>query len=285
MFGRRSDGKELKHVGPFFRLMPSLMKERNDSQVEFNQDIAITKMEEYISNKAKEDIKISIMDIVFATVVRLIAERPKLNRFALNGRLYARNKITLAITIKKSLTDEGDETTVKVDFDGTENLFEVREKLQTAIAANKDEDAENGTDKVAGTLAKIPTGILKAAVGFLKFLDKHGYLPKAIIEISPFHTSAVVTNVGSIGIDSIYHHIYNFGTTSMFLAIGKKKKSYVLEDEELVQEKRINIAFVGDERICDGHYYAASFRSVARYLTHPELLETGAERRNIDPEL
>ena len=91
--------------------------------------------------------------------------------------------------------------------------------------------------------------------------------------------------MGSIGIDSIYHHIYNFGTTSMFFAVGKKKKSYVFNDEELIKEKTINVAFVGDERICDGHYYASSFRSLSRYLTHPELLETGAEARNLDPEL
>ena len=285
MFGRRSDGKELKHVMPFFRIMPCIMKERDDSQVYFNQDIAIKKIEKYINQKAQENIKITLLDIMFASIVRIFAEKPKLNRFAINGRIYARNNITLAITIKKSLTEEGDETTVKVNFDGTENLFEVRNKLQKLIAENKKDNAENGTDKIAGTLAKIPTAILKFAVGVLKALDKHGYLPKSIIEISPFHTSAVVTNVGSLGIDSIYHHVYNFGTTSMFFAIGKKKKSYVFDDEELIKEKTVNIAFVGDERICDGHYYASSFRSLARYLTHPELLEKGAEKRKNDPEL
>lgn len=285
MFGKRSDGKELKHVMPFFRIMPCIMKERNDSQVYFNQDIAIKKIDQYINEKAQEGIKISLLDIMFATVVRILAERPKLNRFAINGRIYARNKITLAITIKKALTEEGDETTVKVDFDGTENLFEVRDKLQKLIAENKDLEAENGTDKIAGILSKIPTSVLKVTVGLLKFLDKHGCLPKSIIEVSPFHTSAVVTNVGSLGIDSIYHHIYNFGTTSMFFAIGKKKKSYVFDDEELIKEKTVNVAFVGDERICDGHYYASSFRSLARYLTHPELLEKGPEAKKMDPEL
>lgn len=285
MFGRRSDGKELKNVSPFFRIMPCIMKERDDSQVYFDQDLVIKKMEEYINSKAEENIKISIMDIVFAGIVRILAERPKLNRFVINGRIYARNKITLAITIKKSLTDEGDETTVKVDFDGTENLFEVKEKLQSLIAQNKDTSAANDTDKFAKILSKIPTGILKFAVGLIKFLDKHGILPKSIIELSPFHTSAVVTNVGSIGIDSIYHHIYNFGTTSMFFAIGKKKKSYVFEDDEIYKEKCINLAFVGDERICDGYYYASSFRSLVRYLTHPELLEKSIEKVNIDPEL
>lgn len=285
MFGRRSDGKELKNVSPIFRLMPCIMKQRDDSQVYFDQDLVIKRMEEYINSKAEENIKISIMDIVFAGIVRILAERPKLNRFVINGRIYARNKITLAITIKKSLTDEGDETSVKVDFDGTENIFEVKDKLQSLIAQNKDTSVSNDTDKFAKVLSKIPTGILKFAVGLIKFLDKRGYLPKSIIELSPFHTSAVVTNVGSIGIDSIYHHIYNFGTTSMFFAIGKKKKSYVFEDDEIYKEKCINLAFVGDERICDGYYYASSFRSLVRYLTHPELLEKNIEKVNVDPEL
>ena len=285
MFGKRSDGKELKHISPIFRLMPSLMEERDDAQVFFNQDIVIEKIEEYTNQKAEEGIRISTLDVVFAGIVRIIAERPKLNRFVVNGRIYARNKINLTMTVKKSLTDDADETSIKVDFDGTENIFQVRDKLQALISENKDESKANDMDKVAGILSKIPSGILKFAVKFLKFLDKKGHLPKKIIEVSPFHTSAVVTNVGSLGIDSIYHHIYNFGTTSMFFAIGKKKKSYVFEDDEIYKEKCINLAFVGDERICDGHYYAASFRSLARYLTHPELLETGLEKKNLDSEL
>ena len=285
MFGKRSDGKELKHVSPFFKLMPMLMVERDDSHVYFNQDASIKRIEEYISQKAEEGIKISLLDIIFASIVRLMAERPKLNRFAINQRIYARNKITLAITIKKSLTDDGDETTVKVDFDGTENIFEVRNKLQTLIAENKDLSNANGTDKIAGILSKIPTFALKFAIKLIRFLDKHGMLPKSVIEASPFHASAVVTNVGSLGIDSIYHHIYNFGTTSMFFAIGKKKKSYVFGEDEITEEKCVNLAFVGDERICDGHYYASSFRSLVKYLNKPELLETKLEAVNKDPEL
>lgn len=285
MFGRRSDGKELKHVSPIFRLMPSLMKERNDSQVLFKQDVAIQKIDEYINQKAQEGIKITLLDVVYAAIVRIIAEKPRLNRFVVNGRIYARNEITITMSIKKSLTEEGEETSIKAHFDGTENIFEVKEKLQALIAANKDFEASNDMDKIAGLLSKIPSGVLKFAVGFLKFLDKKGYLPKSIIELSPFHSTAVVTNVGSLGIDSIYHHIYNFGTTSMFFAIGKKKKSYVFEDDEIVKERCINLAFVGDERICDGHYYASSFRALSRYLTHPEMLETKLEKANVDPEL
>ena len=285
MFGKRKDGKELKKVDALFRVIPNIMMERDDSQVFFNQDVPITALNEYIEKKAAEGIKVTLLDVIFAGIVRTIAQRPKLNRFAINGRVYARNDITICMTIKKSLTDDGEETNLKVYFDGTENLFEVRDKLQKEIADNKVVEAENGTDKIVKILSNMPTGLLKFAVKVLKFLDKRGHLPKSLIHVSPFHTSAFVTNVGSLGIDSIYHHLYNFGTTSMFFAIGKKKKSYVFEDEEMKEERCINLAFVGDERICDGYYYAYSFRTLVKYLRNPELLESGAPERMIDDQL
>ncbi len=279
MFGKRSDGIELKNIDPIFRLIPNIMLDRDDSQVFFNQDVAITSINNYIDKKAEEGIKITLLDIVFAAVVRIIAERPQLNRFAINGRTYARNHICVSIAIKKALSDEGEETNIKVYFDGTENLFEVRDKLQKLITENKDVQMKNDTDKTAKVLSLIPTPLLRGTVKFLRFLDRHGMMPKFIIKVSPFHTSAYITNVGSLGIDSIYHHLYNFGTTSMFFAIGKKKKSYVFEDDEIKEERCINIAFVGDERICDGYYYAYSFRLLSKYLQHPELLENGLEQR------
>lgn len=285
MFGRRSDGVELKNAPAEFKLMPSLMKERSDSQVFFNQDVPITAIEEYISKKNEEGVRISLIDIVFAGIVRIIGKRPGLNRFVINGRTYQRNRITICMSIKKSLTDEGEETTIKVPFTGKETLLEVRDKLQAMIIENKSQDTENGTDKTADMIAKIPTGLIKLVVGYLRHLDKHGRLPKKIIEVSPFHTSAFVTNVGSLGIDSIYHHIYNFGTTSLFFAVGKKKKSYVFEDDEIVKERCVNIAFVGDERICDGYYYAHSFKMLNKYLRHPELLEKTVDEEQKESEI
>lgn len=282
MFGKRSDGKEVKNSDAFFRLIPCIMSQRNDAQVFFNQDIVITTVEEYIARKAEEGIKLSLMDIIFAAIVRIIDERPQLNRFAINGRIYDRNEITISIAVKKTLSDDGEETTIKVPFTGKENIFDVSEKLQNLITENKNIEMQNGTDKLAAAIAKIPTGMIKFTVGILKWMDKRGILPKSIISISPFHTSAFVTNVGSIGIDSIYHHLYNFGTTSMFFAIGKKKKSYVYSEEEIYKEKCINLAFVGDERICDGYYYAYSFRLLNKYLTHPKLLEKRSKEEILD---
>ena len=277
MFGHRSDGRKIKTLPAFFKVIPSVMLERNDSQVLYKQDIPIKYLDEYIDNKAKDGIKIAYMHIIYAAIVRVIAERPRLNRFVMNGTTYARNKIYVSLAIKKNLTDDGVETTTKIEYQGTETIFDIKQKLDAIIEQNKEVEANNETDKLAKTLGLIPTGLIRVAVKFLKFLDRHGLLPKAIIKASPFHTSVFLTNVGSLGIDTIYHHLYNFGTTSMFFSMGKKKKSFIYEDEEIKEEKCITLAFVGDERICDGYYYANSFKSLFRYLKRPELLETAPD--------
>jgi len=220
------------------------------------------------------------MNIIYAAMVRIVAERPQLNRFAMNGSIYARNEILVSLAIKKSLSDESEETTIKLPFTGEENIFEIKEKLDKAIEDNKKVTTENSTDRLAKTLSLVSDGTLRRIVKFLGFLDKHGIMPKAAINASPFHTSLFLTNVGSLGIDSIYHHLYNFGTTSLFFAMGKKKKSFLYEDEEIREEKCITIAFVGDERICDGYYFANSFKLLTKYLRKPELLEEHAQAKS-----
>lgn len=284
MFGLRSDGKQLRKTSAIFKLMPNLMRERNDSQVLFSQDIITDGMDNYIKEKMEQNIKISYLDIVFAAITRIIAERPHLNRFCVNGRTYARNSIFISIVVKKSLSDESEETPLKIEFDGTETIFEVKDKLQAEIAKNKKVETQNDTDKTVKALTSIPAFLIKIAMGIIRFLDKHGILPKFLIGVSPFHTSAFVTNVGSLGIDAIYHHLYNFGTTSMFFAMGRKKKTYVYVDDELVEKKCVSIAFVGDERICDGYYYASSFKQLSKYLAKPYLLEEKGVKK-IDEQL
>lgn len=273
MFGHRADGKKVKNLEPIFKILPSVMIDRSDAQVYFKQDIPLSNMEEYIDKKAQEGIRMSYMNIIYAGIVRVINERPKLNRFVMNGTTYQRDTIYVSLSIEKSLTDDGQETVVKIPFTGTETILEIKEKVDATIEKNKDLQTANKTDKLVNILNIIPNGFILFVVKFLKFLDKHGIMPKAVIKASPFHTSVFLTNVGSLGIDSIYHHIYNFGTTSLFFSMGKKKKSYIYEDDEIKEEKCITIAFVGDERICDGHYYATSFKQLNKYLKKPELLE------------
>ena len=277
MFGLRSDGRKIKSLDPLFRVIPHVMKERSDAHVYFSQEIPIKTLDEYIAKKEQEGIKMSYMNIIYAALVRMLAEKPALNRFIMDGRTYARHGIHISLAIKKGMTEDAEETTIKLPFTGSENIFEVKEILDSTILKNKDKDVQNDTDKLVKFLSLIPDWLYKLIVNILMYLDKHGMMPKFIIKLSPFHTSAFLTNVGSLGIDAIYHHLYNFGTTGVFLAMGKKKKSYIYEDDDIVPEKSISLAWVADERICDGFYYANALKSFSRYLKKPELLEEKIE--------
>lgn len=279
MFGKRADGRRLRNITPFFMVIPHIMKRRSDAQVYYSQEISLTPIDEYISRKEAEGINLSYMSIIYTALVRIIAERPRLNRFVMNGKTYARNGIDISLVVKKGMNEMAAETSTKLHFIGNENIFEIKKQLDKIISENKEVRAENSTDKLAKFLAFVPNWLMKLIVNLLMFLDKHDIMPKAVIKASPFHTSAFITNVGSLGIDSIYHHLYDFGTTGIFLAMGRKKKSIVYTgDDTLKEEKVISIRWVLDERICDGYYYASAVKSFNKYMKKPELLEL-----NIDP--
>lgn len=277
MFIKRSDGRRLRKISPFFLLMPHIMKRRSDAQVFYSQEIPIAPLDEYIAKKDAEGIKISYMAIIYSSLVRILAEKPLINRFVMNGRVYARNSIDISLAIKKGMSETAEETTLKLHFNGSENIFDIKNRLEEAIVQNKEVAAENGTDKLAKSLAFIPSWLIKFIVNILMFLDRHDLMPKSVIEASPFHTSAFLTNVGSLGIDSIYHHLYDFGTTGVFLAMGKKGKSLINVDDTLAEEKTLSLRWVLDERICDGYYYANAVKLFNKYMKKPELLEEHIE--------
>jgi hypothetical protein len=283
MFGFRSDGKKIKKIDPLMKLVPHIMNDRCDSMVMAPAVVDCMGLDNYIFTKRRAtDERFTYMDIIIAGLVRTIAERPKLNRFIMNGRVYARNAITVAITVKKMLTDQGEETTVKLNFNGTETIGEIKTQIDKEIAANTKVTTFNDADKLASLLTHIPNFMIKIAVGFLKFLDLHGLLPKSIIDFSPFHTSVFITNMKSIKMGYVYHHIYNFGTTSIFLSLGKEKYESIVIDPELKLldvKKLLTMGGVIDERTCDGLYFGNSIRTFMRYMEHPELLETPLEKR------
>ncbi|MDD3127012.1 MAG: 2-oxo acid dehydrogenase subunit E2 [Candidatus Izemoplasmatales bacterium] len=282
MFGIRPDGKKIKTIDPLMKLTPHIMTQRNDAMVMTLYEINCKGMDEYIFSKRKQDIHMTYMDILIAAIVRVLALRPRLNRFIMNGRVFKRNDIEVAFTIKKALKDSADETTVKLTFAGTEDLLTIHEALEKEIRANSKVVAENDTDKLAKLLTFVPNGMIKFLVGTLKFFDKHGMLPKSILKISPFHTSLFITNMKSIKMGYVFHHIYNFGTTSIFLSMGKEKYEPVVldaEDEKFGIVKIMKVGAVIDERICDGLYFGNSLREFKRLLENPILMETPIEKR------
>lgn len=276
MLFKRKDGTRVKDIDPFTRFVPLIMKERNDALVYLAEEIEIEPLDNYIRKVYKETgNRLSYMHLIYSAMVKTIKERPKINRFIMNGNFYERNDILISMVVKKEMSIDGEETALKFPFKGNETPTDIKEIINRKIELEKDEETEGGnaTDMYAKALSNTPTFLFKIFVGAVKQLDKWNLIPSRALEASPFHASAFITNLGSIGLDAGFHHIYNFGTIGTFISIGKKTKKIVKRDGEFKEIKVMKVAFVCDERICDGFYWAQALKTFFRFLSDPENLK------------
>lgn len=282
-FGDRYDGWRVKKIDTVFRVIPYFLRTRMDAQNFFEEKLVIDDLEEFIK-KHKEDIPdLSIMHIIIAALVRLFAQRPNLNRFVIWNKIFARNHLNVSIAVKRSLSDDGEETLIKPFFMPTDTLYDVVNKVKAELDNNQKTGQKNGSDAVAGFIGKLPDFLLRFVVFVLLWMDKVGIMPKIINKVSPWHCSIFLTNIGSIGVESIYHHLYEFGTCSIFVAMGRKSKENIIDKEGNIEtQKSILLKFVLDERVCDGFYYASSMRTLNKILANPEILLTPPAKVNID---
>ena len=278
MFGKRHDGKLVKDIDPFMKIIPYVMYYRNDAMNYNFEEIDCGMIDEYLHNSAEAKARgIGYMHIVMAGMIRTLYLRPNLNRFIMNGRIYQRDKVWMSFAMQRSLRGNTPETTVKIEFEGTETLFEIADKIDAIIKENSAVGDENDTDKLAKVIMSLPSGMFKPAVRFFFFLDKHNMIPKSIIAASPFHTTFFITNLKSLGIGTILHHLYNFGTTSEFISMGKERYVPVVDNKEHVTiKKMMELGITTDERICDGLYFARSTKMMKKFIQHPELMEQPA---------
>lgn len=280
-FGDRYDGWRVRHVDAVYNVIPFVMRSRLDAQNFFEENIPIENIEHFIREHREDMPDLAFMHVIIAAMVRMIATRPYLNRFVMWNKIYARNHIDIALMIKRRQSNV--ETNVKPEFEPSATLTDVMNIMNAIVNENIDDDANNSMDKLAGILGYIPAFILRFVIGGLRWLDNIGLMPKGVADASPFHCSAFLTNVGSVGIGPIYHHLYEFGTCSIFVAMGNKHKYGAISREGARVEKRfVGLKFVTDERICDGKYYADSMKVLRRLLNNPELLMTPPAEIPID---
>ena len=272
----RADGKRVRKADPMYTVVPHIMDKRNDAMNMITVDVPVQPIQDYINNKRKEGVRLNHMSVLMAAYLRTVYEYPLLNNFIVNKKIYKHKEFKVAMVVLKNLVTQ-EETMSKVAFELDDDIFEVNRKMTEYVETNKKASTENNTDKMIKFLLSIP-GLLLVGVKLFKLLDRYGLLPKFITDLSPFHASVTLTNLASIRTNHIYHHIYNFGTTSVFIAMGKNREVAKKKNGEIVFEKCMPLGVVMDERICSGIYFAAAFRKFSNYLENPALLEKKPER-------
>ncbi len=272
----RSDGKLLKNLDVEYKVAAHIMSRRSDAMNMIHLDIPIEPMRRYLNQKRKEGKRYNHLTLVIAAMVRAMSQYPALNRFVVNKNIYARRELAVGMVVLKGGRIDSVGTTSKMKFDPANTIDEVHEIIDRYVETNRAEGEVNATDKLANTLCSIP-GLLRVTVSLVKWLDKHSLCPKAVIEASPFHCSVMLTNLASIKTNYIYHHVYDFGTVSMALAMGQLHDVAVVKKGEMIMQRCMPLGLVMDERIASGAYFAMAFRYFAKLLEDPSQLETPPE--------
>ncbi len=287
-WGDRIDGRKIRTLAPMAQITSYFQVERNTCSNLFEESFEITHMDRYIRQKRREGYKdFGITHVLLAAYVRGVAKYPQLNRFINGQKVYSRGRdIQYCMVIKKEMSVDSPDTSIKVHLDPADTAVDVYNKLNAAVESVKaTKELDSSLDGLIMTLNLIPSVVLKFVVWLLKLLDYFGMLPKFLLELSPFHGSLFFTSMGSLGIPPIYHHLYDFGNLPCFGAFGCKRRAFELqEDGTVAQRKYIDVKFVLDERIVDGYYYATFFKYYKRLLAHPEVLDNPPEEvvRDID---
>ena len=274
-WGDRYDAYRIKDIDGVHFYMAYLMPKRTQAEVYINEKLDVTELLEYIKEKnASGERKVTMFHCVIAAVARTIKMRPLLNRYISGKRYYMRHDISMGFTIKKQFTDHAEESLMIYRPKDDENVCAITDKLCPRVKEAKREDKGQSVDDILNIVKKLPKFIMHIFMAFMRFADNHGLMPKAFSSVDTNYVTVLLSNLGSIKCDAVYHHLNNFGTNGIVITIGEIHKE-LLPDETGQTSVRdvMNIGVTLDERIADGFYFARSLKLIKHLFKNPQLLD------------
>jgi hypothetical protein len=269
----RSDGEVIRDLSPVRRMIPYLMKGRNESVVYYEQNLDLTKTLPFIEKwNAEHEQKLTLFHLVLAALGKALHARPGLNRFVSGGRIYQRNGVFVSFAAKKRFADDAPLVTIKLPMVEGEPLADMR-RIYESVGEGRG-DKERPVDKEVRWIMKAPGFLVRFMLALFIFLDRWNLAPAAMLKTDPMYASLFCANLGSVGIDKAWHHLYEYGTVSLFAALGVVRKDIAIVDGKPEVHDFVRIRYSFDERINDGFYCAASLGIVRDYLEEPEKFVT-----------
>lgn len=273
-WGDRYDAKRVRDIDGVHHYMAYLMPKRTDAEVYLNETIDVTELMKYIAEKnATGERKVTMFHCIIAAVARTVKMRPLLNRYISGKRYYDRNEITMGFTIKKKFEDHAEESLCIFRPKDSDNLCAITDRLTPQLKEAK-KDTGVKVDDILDTVKKLPKPIMNMFMAFMRFADSHGLMPKAFSSVDPNYCTVMLSNLGSIKCDAVYHHLNNFGTNGIVITIGEIHKEFLSDENgNPVLRDVMNIGATLDERIADGFYFARSLKLIKHICKNPELLD------------
>ncbi len=273
--GNRFDAEYIKDIDSMHFIMPFMYPDRCDNMAFFSFKFDLTNLNEYVrkKNESNPDYKYNQYQCIVTAMLKVIYLRSKLSLFIHDRKMYRRNGVSAAFTVKQEFSDNGGEVLCFVRSKPEWTIDDVHNELKRQLLKLKQKEYVDESTGFMDKFNKLPKWISRPALRFVCWLEKKGKIPSALVETDPYHSSVVLANLGSIGLPSGYHHLTNWGTTSLFVVVGQYGKIPFFENEQVTFKDGVELGFTIDERIADGFYFAKSIKMLQLFLEQPELLE------------
>lgn len=276
-WGDRRDATLVRKTDSMHIIMPLIYPGRCDNEAFISERIDLTNLDAYLEekNKSNPEYKYNLFQAIVTAVLKTVTLRPKMNRFIANKNLYQRDEISAAFVVKKIFADESEEGLAFVHAKDTYTIEDVHSAIYKQVSyLRKGDSSKDGSTEAMDAFSRLPRWLLKFAVSIVRVLDRHGKVPKSFIETDPYYSSVILSNLGSIKLHSGYHHLTNWGTTSIFVIVGEKKmRPFTDENGNTVMRDSVDIGLTVDERIADGYYFSKTVRILKMLLENPYLLD------------
>jgi hypothetical protein len=267
MFGRRPDGQLVRDLPAIRRFMPFISPRRNESVFYYPQDVDAEPALQFLDqlNAGRpEQRPITFFHMVLRAIVKQMHERPRINRFVAGGRVWQRDGIWMSFSAKKAFDDQSPVITVKQRFEYEQSLAEMADAIYEKLGAGRS-GKKTTSDNEVDLLLKLPVPVIGLAMRLAHLADRFGLLPRAMIDADPLYASAFVANLGSVNLAGGFHHLWEHGTCSIFVTIGRFTK-------DANGHRRVALGYTFDERVEDGLYVARGLERIKENLEHPEKL-------------
>lgn len=275
----RKDGRLLRTVGLFSKLLPHFVRTRTEATDVYDDSFDISRADRWLkAQDAGEYEGIGLMHLFISAYVRTVAAHPDVNRFVIGKRLYAKNEIEVAIPIKRGHGYDKENSVIKVPFETSDTVYDVYRRIASAIAADKSTANGNDTDVLGRRFAKCSRFLRRLVSLIIRILDFFDILPVRLKKASPFHASMMINDLSGLGVGPVAHHLFNVGTLPLIISVGSRRTAYEFDGKDSVIGRRyVDAKLSFDSRISDAEGFAAAFKTFKKYVESPSLMEMPPE--------
>lgn len=271
LWGNRPDGTPVRGLSPMRRLMPLLMPARNSAVVYHHQQLDLTHTLPWLAARTERTgVRTTLFHLVQYGIVRTLVERPELHRFVSGGRIYQRTHLELAYAVKKRMDDKAPLTAVKLRLLPSDSFSDFIAKADAVVTSGRGQ-ALLPAEKEMKLATLLPLWVLRLVLAMQRHLDAWNLLPAVATAQDPLYSSAFLANLGSIGLQAPFHHLFDWGTVPIFIVVGRIQKApWVGEAGQLEVRETCDLRFSYDERVADGLYCASSLEILRRIVERPD---------------